>query len=64
MRRATMPRERYIHGLTDRAGKDLVKRIKHYESVQTHPDKHISNYTKCKFCIIRGRDTLNAAPGG
>ncbi len=43
MRRATMPRERYIHGLTDRAGKDLVKRIKHYESVQTHPDKHISN---------------------
>nr|DAQ88434.1 MAG TPA: hypothetical protein [Caudoviricetes sp.] len=27
----------------DRAGKDLVKRIKHYESVQTHPDKYISN---------------------
>lgn len=47
-----------------RAGKGLVKRIKHYESVQTHPDKHISNYTKWRFCIIQGRDTLYAAPGG
>ena len=43
MRHATKPRLRYIHGLTDRAGKDLVKRVKHYESVQERPDIHISN---------------------
>ena len=43
MRHATKPLERSYREKPDRAGKDLVRRVKHYESAQAHPNIHIFN---------------------